>query len=166
MTNWYRYLAAAGLLSCFVACGPASAAPGDMEAIAKASDLDRDPADARAIGTVCTACHSASQFLTAPRPYLRWEQTMQDMLDRGAVASDEQLDRILAYLVRNLTIVNVNTSPPDQLAMTLQISGSVAEEIAAKRAARPFGRAEELESVQGVDQKVIEKLKARGLLQF
>jgi hypothetical protein len=166
MTSSYRNLAAAGLLSCFVACGPALAAPGDMEAITKASDLDRDPADAMAIGTVCTACHSASQFLTAPRPYLRWEQTMQDMLDRGAVASDGQLDRILAYLVRNLTIVNVNTSPPDQLAMTLQISGSVAEEIVAKRTARSFGRAEELESLQGVDQKVIEKLKARGLLQF
>jgi len=166
MTSSYRNLAAAGLLSCFVACGPALAAPGDMEAITKASDLDRDPADAMAIGTVCTACHSASQFLTAPRPYLRWEQTMQDMLDRGAVASDEQLDRILAYLVRNLTIVNVNTSPADQLAMTLQISGPVAEEIVAKRATRSFGGVEELESVRGVDQRVIERLKARGLLQF
>jgi hypothetical protein len=166
MISLYRNLAAAGLLACFIACGPALAAPGDMEAITKASDLDRDPADARAIGTVCTACHSASQFLTAPRPYLRWEQTMQDMLDRGAVASDEQLDRILAYLVRNLTIVNVNTSPPDQLAMTLQISGSVAQEIVAKRAARSFTRVEELESVRGVDRKVLQKLKAKGLLQF
>jgi hypothetical protein len=166
MTSLYRYLAAAGLSFCFVACGPALAAPGDMEAITKASDLDRDPADARAVGTVCTACHSASQFLTAPRPYLRWEQTMQDMLDRGAVATDEQLDRILAYLVRNLTVVNVNTSPPDQLAMTLQISGSVAEEIVAKRGARTFTGTDELKSVRGVDQKVLEKLKEKGLLQF
>jgi hypothetical protein len=164
----HRNAAIAGLLSCLAACGSVSAlaAPGDMEAITKASDLDHDPIDAAAVRTVCTACHSASQFLTAPRPYLRWQQTMQDMLDRGAVATDEQLDRILSYVVKNLTIVNVNTSPSDQLAYTLQIPGSVADEIVAKRAAKPFVGIEDLASVQGVNGHVIEMLKAKGLLKF
>jgi DNA uptake protein ComE-like DNA-binding protein len=159
---------AAVALACLIACGSvaALAAPGDMEAITKASDLDRDPADAKAIATVCTACHSASQFLTASRPYLRWEQTMQDMLDRGAVATDDQLDHILSYLVKNITIVNVNTSPPDQLGMTLQIPSAVAEEIVAKRAAHPFTNLDELKAMKGLNLEVLQKLKAKGLLQF
>ena len=164
MSNGYRILALAALLSGPI--GPALAAPGDMEAITKASDLDRNPEDAKAIATVCTACHSASQFLTAPRPYLRWEQTMQDMLDRGAVATDEQLDQILAYLVRNLTIVNVNASAPDQLAMTLQIPGSVAQDIVARRGGHAFTTPAELLAVKGVDPAVVKKLQAKGLLQF
>ncbi|HEY8253180.1 MAG TPA: hypothetical protein VIG39_00990, partial [Rhizomicrobium sp.] len=72
--------AVAAMLSCMTV--PALAAPGDLEALTKASDLDPDPADAKAVAAVCTACHSSAQFLTAARPYLRWEQTMQDMLDR------------------------------------------------------------------------------------
>lgn len=166
MTDSHRNLAAAGFFFCLIAGTPALAAPGDMEAITRASDLDRDPADARAIATVCTACHSASQFLTAPRPYLRWQQTMQDMLDRGAVATDEQLDQILSYLVKNLTIVNVNSSPGDQLAFTLQIPGSVAEEIVAKRASHAFANIDELKAVRGIDPAVLRKLAAKGLLQF
>src|SRR5690348_12322697 len=168
MSNRYRNLAAAGLLSCLIAGVSVSAlaVPGDLEAITKASDLDPDPADAKAVAAVCTACHSSAQFLTAARPYLRWEQTMQDMLDRGAVATDDQLDHVLSYLVKNITIVNINSSPPDQLGMTLQIPSTVADEIVARRTARPFTNAEELKAIKGINLGVLEKLKAKKLLQF
>lgn len=164
MSNRMRVLAA--VLSCGMACCPALAAPGDLEAITKASDLDRDPADAKAVAAVCTACHTSAQFLTAARPYLRWEQTMQDMLDRGAVATDDQLDHILSYLVKNITIVNVNTSPPDQLAMTLQIPGSVAAEIVAKRTRNAFTNVNELKDVKGINMDVLQKLEAKNLIKF
>lgn len=164
MSNRVRIFAVAALLSC--AISSALAAPGDLEALTKASDLDSDPADAQAVATVCTACHSAAQFLTAARPYLRWEQTMQDMLDRGAVASDEQLDHVLSYLVKNITIVNVNASPPDQLGMTLQIPSAVAEEIVAKRTAHPFATVDELKAVKGINVDVLQKLVAKKLIQF
>jgi DNA uptake protein ComE-like DNA-binding protein len=164
MTNRYRILAAAALLSCAIV--PVLAAPGDLEALTKASDLDPDPADAKAVAAVCTACHSSAQFLTAARPYLRWEQTMQDMLDRGAVASDDQLDHVLSYLVKNITIVNINSSPPDQLGMTLQIPSAVADDIVAKRTARPFTTVEELKAVKGVNVDVIQKLAAKKLIAF
>ena len=151
------------LASSFVS---AQGAPGDLEVITKASDLDPDMADARAVATVCTACHSSTQFLTAARPYLRWELTMQDMLDRGAVATDEQLDRILTYLVRNITIVNVNSSPADQLAMTLQIPAAAAHEIVTRRSRRAFTNIDELKATQGVNMDVLKKLAKKNLLQF
>jgi hypothetical protein len=164
MSNKVRVFAVAAVLSCVVV--PAFAAPGDLEALTKASDLDRDPADAQAVAAVCTACHSSAQFLTAARPYLRWEQTMQDMLDRGAVATDEQLDHILSYLVKNITIVNVNASPPDQLGMTLQIPSTVADEIVARRTAHAFTSVDELKAVKGVNVDVIQKLNAKKLIAF
>jgi len=164
MSNRTRILAVAALLS--FAISPALAAPGDLEALTKASDLDPDPADAQAVATVCTACHSSAQFLTAARPYLRWEQTMQDMLDRGAVATDEQLDHILSYLVKNITIVNVNSSPPEQLGMTLQIPSAVAEDIVAKRTQRPFTSVDELKAVKGINPEVVRKLAAKKLIAF
>jgi DNA uptake protein ComE-like DNA-binding protein len=169
MTNrLYRSVAVAAVLSSMIAgaSGTALAAPGDLEALTKASDLDPDPADAKAVAAVCTACHSSAQFLTAARPYLRWEQTMQDMLDRGAVATDEQLDHVLSYLVKNITIVNVNSSPPDQLGMTLQIPSAVAEEIVTRRTAHAFTSVDELKAVKGVNLDVIQKLNAKKLIAF
>jgi hypothetical protein len=166
MRNRTHIFAAALLASTKAGSLAARGAPGDLEAIIKASDLDPDPADARAVAAVCTACHSSAQFLTAARPYLRWEQTMQDMLDRGAVASDDQLDHILSYLVKNITIVNVNASPPDQLGMTLQIPSAVVDEIVAKRTAHPFTTVEELKAVKGVRADVIQKLAAKNLIAF
>jgi DNA uptake protein ComE-like DNA-binding protein len=157
-------LAVAAMLSCVIV--PAFAAPGDLEALTKASDLDKDPADAQAVATVCTACHSSAQFLTAARPYLRWEQTMQDMLDRGAVATDDQLDHVLSYLVKNITIVNINASPPDQLIMTLQIPGPVAEEIVNRRTAHAFTNVDELKAVKGINADVVQKLNAKKLIEF
>ena len=164
MNNKVRAFAVAAVMSCgFV---PAFAAPGDLEALTKASDLDKDPADAQAVAAVCTACHSSAQFLTAARPYLRWEQTMQDMLDRGAQGTDEQLDHVLSYLVKNITIVNVNSSPPDQLGMTLQIPSAVADDIVAKRTAHAFTSVDELKAVKGVNLDVLQKLAAKKLIAF
>ena len=160
----YRFLALGVLLSCGVI--PAWAALGDLEALTKASDLDKDPEDAKAVVAVCTGCHSSAQFLTAARPYLRWEQTMQDMLDRGAQGTDEQLDHVLSYLVKNITIVNVNTSPPDQLVMTLQIPGSVAKEIVDRRDAHAFTSVDQLKAVKGINLDVVQKLNAKKLIEF
>ena len=91
---------------------------------------------------------------------------MQDMLDRGAVATDDQLDHILSYLVKNITIVNINSSPPDQLGMTLQIPSTVADEIVAKRTAHPFANVDELKAVKGINVDVLQKLKAKKLIEF
>ena len=88
------------------------------------------------------------------------------MLDRGAVATDEQLNRILTYLVRNITIVNVNSSPADQLAMTLQISAAAAQEIVTRRSGRTFTNIDQLKAIKGINTDVLQKLGTKNLLQF
>jgi len=117
---------------------PVQALAGDLAAITKASSLDNDPQDFQAIAAVCTACHAASQFLTTPRSNSRWQQVYDEMSALGAIGTDDQLDRVVAYIQKNLTVINVNTSPEDELGPTLQVNDSVVAEIVARRTQRHF----------------------------
>lgn len=144
----------------------ATALPGDLEAIAKASDLDRDPQDFQAVADVCTRCHAASQFLTTPRSDSRWEQVFAEMSENGATGTDDQLNRVVSYFQKNLTVINVNTSPPDELGPTLQVSDQVVAQIVARRAEKKFADIDDLAGIAGVDRSILEKLAAKKQLQF
>lgn len=136
----------------------------ELAAIKQASLLDDDPADAVAVQQVCTACHAASQFLGTPRSSTRWEQVFGQMTRFGANPTDEQVDRIVRYFQRNLMVVNVNTSPYEELGPTLQTSPAVTTAIVMRRAQSKFRNIDDLAGIPGVDRSVLELLKDR--LQF
>jgi DNA uptake protein ComE-like DNA-binding protein len=142
------------------------ALPGDLEAIVKASDLDHDPQDFQAVADVCTRCHAASQFLTTERSDGRWEQVFAEMSENGATGTDEQLNRVVSYFQKNLTVINVNTSPPDELGPTLQVDDKVVAAIVARRAQKKFADIDDLSGIAGVDRTILEKLSAKHCLQF
>jgi DNA uptake protein ComE-like DNA-binding protein len=144
---------------------PVQALAGDLAAIRAASNLDSDPQDAQAVAAVCTVCHAASQFLSTPRASGRWEQVFAEMSGYGANGTDDQLDRLVNYFQRNLTVINVNTSPVEDLEPTLQVSDKVMADIMARRAQRPFTGIDDLSKI-GVDRSVLEKLSAKNCLQF
>lgn len=135
----------------------------DKEAamIKRASVLDNNPDDADAVQQVCTACHSSFQWLSTPRSFGRWEQVFQEMSGYGASPTDEQIDQIVRYFQRNLTIVNVNTSPPDELAPTLQVTDAVANAIVERRTQKKFIGVTDLALVPGVKKTVLQKLGTR-----
>jgi DNA uptake protein ComE-like DNA-binding protein len=145
---------------------PVRALAGDLAAIKAASALDSDPQDAQAVAAVCTVCHAASQFLTTPRASSRWTQVYSEMSGYGANGTDDQLDRVVAYFQKNLTVINVNTSPPEDLGETLQVKDPVVAAIMARRAQHPFTGIDDLAKVAGVDRTIVEKLQARNCLQF
>src|SRR6185312_12928666 len=130
---------------------PVQALAGDLAAITKASDLDSDPKDFQAVTAVCTTCHAASQFLSTPRSSGRWEQVFAEMTGYGANGTDEQLDRVVNYFQRNLTVINVNTSPPEDLKETLQIDAKTLGAILARRASRQIVGIDDLVKLGGVD---------------
>jgi hypothetical protein len=136
----------------------------ELAAIKAASELDSDPADSEAVRDVCTACHSSSQFLGTPRSSSRWEQLFGQMAQQGARPNDEQVDRIVRYFQRNLMVVNVNTSPDEELGPTLQTSPETTAAITLRRVQRKFTGIADLAAVPGVDRSVLERLKDR--LQF
>jgi len=136
----------------------------ELAAIKAASTLDNDPADAEAVQQVCTACHSSSQFLGTPRSSSRWEQVFGQMAQQGARPNDEQVDRIVRYFQRNLMVVNVNTSPDEELGPTLQTSPEATAAITLRRVQHKFTGVADLAAVPGVNRAVLEGLKDR--LQF
>jgi DNA uptake protein ComE-like DNA-binding protein len=68
------------------------------------------------------------------------------------------------YFQRNLMVVNVNTSPDEELGPTLQISPETAAAITLRRIQRKFTGIADLAAVPGVNRPVLERLKDR--LQF
>ncbi len=136
----------------------------ELAEIKAASTLDDDPEDWEAVRAVCTACHSASQYLTTPRSSSRWEQVFGQMARNGARPNEEQIDRIVRYFQRNLTVINVNTSPLEELGPTLQTNDEVATAIVMRRAEKPFKGIDDLAAIPGVKRDVLVKLKDR--LQF
>ena len=136
----------------------------ELAAIKAASLLDSDPADSVAVRDVCTACHSASQFLGTPRSSSRWEQVFGQMAQQGARPDEEQIDRIERYFQRNLIVVNVNTSPDEELSPTLQTTPEVTAAITLRRRLQKFTGIADLATIPGVDRSVLVGLKDR--LQF
>jgi DNA uptake protein ComE-like DNA-binding protein len=167
-----RVLLCAAILGLFTA-GMAAAQPParpiidpvkELAAIKAASTLDSDPADSVAVQEICTACHSSSQYLGTPRSSSRWEQVFGQMAQQGARPDDEQVDRIVRYFQRNLTVINVNTSPMEELGPTLQTNPEVTTAIVMRRGEHKFTGIADLAAIPGVDRVVLEGLRDR--LQF
>ena len=99
---------------------------------------------------------------------LKWpvETVYEAMSGYGANGTDDQLDRVVSYFQKNLTVINVNTSPVEDIEETLQVSDGVAAAIMARRAQRPFTGIDDLNKVAGVDRTILEKLHASNCLQF
>jgi len=133
-------------------------------ALKAASPLDNDPADIQVVLEVCTRCHSSAQFLSKPRTSDGWEQIYAQMARNGARPTNGQIDQIVRYFQRNLTLVNVNTAPLDELAATLQTSPDVTAAIVLRRSQKLFTGIDDLGAIRGVDGSVLVKLKDR--LQF
>lgn len=162
-------LAAAGIVllaAAFPIAAQSMKIPDQLGAIAKASMLDPDPGDHVAVRDVCTRCHVADQFLRAPRSSGRWEQTYARMVRNGAHATPNQIDRIVVYFQRNLTIINVNTSPWDELGPTLGANSETIEKLLRRRAAKKLVGVNDLLEIPGIKPAVVKKLNAKGLLQF
>ena len=50
---------------------------------------------------VCTVCHDPEHFTSKRRTKEEWNETVDKMAQRGAMATDEEFDTIVAYLAKN-----------------------------------------------------------------
>jgi competence protein ComEA len=85
------------------------------------------------------------------------------MTGRGARGTDEQLERVTRYFLENLTLININTSPADEISWVLSISDKTAQAIIDRRQRRPFTTLDELRAVPGIDSDKLEQRKSRIL---
>lgn len=127
---------------------------------ARAADPDLD---LQAVQAVCGRCHTPAVFMNQPRAWDRWNDVFADMTKRGANGTDEQLAQVTTYFLENLTLVNVNSSPADELAWVLGVRDDVAQAIIARRQHQPFANIAQLRAVPGVDPGKLEQRKSRIL---
>jgi competence ComEA-like helix-hairpin-helix protein len=129
-------------------------------ATVRAADTDLD---LQAVEEVCGRCHATALFMKQTRSWDRWNDVFADMTKRGASGTEEQLARVTSYFLENLTLVNVNTSPADELAWVLGVPDDVAQAIIARRERQPFANITQLRAVPGVDPGKVEQRKSRIL---
>ena len=127
---------------------------------AQAADSDLDRA---AVEVVCGKCHTTEVFRNQTRSWDRWNDVFADMTQRGAQGTDEQLARVTTYFLENLTLVNINSSPAEELAGVLGVSNEIAEAIIKRRQRQPFANIDQLRAVPGVDSRILEQRKSRIL---
>jgi hypothetical protein len=107
--------------------------------------------EGRSLEAVCAKCHTLQIVMDTPRGYDAWHDTVQAMVDRGAVGTDDQFDDIMDYLHRTMTTINVNTADADELQIVLNVPPAAAQAVVARRIARKFVDLADLKSIPGVD---------------
>lgn len=116
-----------------------------------AASTQDDPADKAAFQKVCGSCHAitmVSDLKTAPD----WIETVDQMVSIGAKGSQQDFDRVLRYLTRNFTKVNVNTAAAAQMVPVLGISDVAAQAVVDYRTRYGnFPNLDELKKVPGLD---------------
>ena len=131
-------------------------------AMGTAHAADSTP-ELRAVQVVCGRCHTTAVFMNKPRSWERWNDVFADMTKRGANGTDEQLAQVTSYFLENLTLVNINNSPADELGWVLGVGDDVAQAIITRRERKPFANIAELLAVPGVDADKVEQRKSRIL---
>ena len=128
---------------------PAAAAQSPAGAQAKTPE--------QAIRKVCTSCHGLDLVMDTPRDYDAWHDTVQEMLDRGARGSADELDLVMQFLFENMTTIDANHADAEALQTVLHATDNQVKTIMERR---PFRNLADLEAaVPGLNRSVLEAKK-------
>ena len=110
---------------------------------------------------MCVNCHGVDRVTGAQYSRKMWVGVVDDMVNRGAEGSDDEISTLVAYLARNFgKPVNVNSATAKELADGLSFSSADAEVVVKYRADHgEFKTYEDLLKVPGIDQKLLEEQK-------
>jgi competence protein ComEA len=83
---------------------------------------------------VCGACHAPEIVIDLKKSRDGWSATIDDMVDKGASGTDQQMQDILDYLSKNFgkstaAKIDINTASNEQLRQVLDLSSKDAEAI-------------------------------------
>jgi competence protein ComEA len=120
----------------------------------------------------CTKCHGTEGITRSRLTKERWGEVVDDMVSRGASATDTEIDQIIDYLAANFgksgndaaaaSKVNVNKASASELSIALSVSADMGAAIVRYREKNgSFKDSEDLKKVPDIDAKRIEELKDR-----
>jgi competence protein ComEA len=106
---------------------------------------------------VCGTCHKAERAVSTRRTRQQWEEMIDVMVAKGMKASDEDLTKVLDYLVGQYGRVNVNRAQAGEIVEVLRLTAKEAEAIVKYRKdTASFEEFDDLGKVPGVDLKKLE----------
>jgi len=115
------------------------------------------------IAKACTECHSVDRMRGLRLSKDDWWDKINDMVDRGAKATDQESEAMVAYLVRNFgkeSKVWVNTAPMVEFKSVLGFTVHESEAVVAYRQANgKFTGPADLLKVPGIDPKKVDAKK-------
>jgi competence protein ComEA len=111
---------------------------------------------------VCGACHGTDLVASRRATKQGWSYLVDDMVARGASATNEQIQIINEYLAKNLGQVNVNKGPSAELASVLEITSAQADAIVKYRMDHgDFKTLDDLKKVPGLETAKLDSKKDR-----
>jgi competence protein ComEA len=129
---------------------------------ARAQDPLPEGPGRKSVETACSACHDLATVTEMRRSRAAWQEVVEAMVNRGARATDQELDAIVSYLAGYFGVVNVNKAAAEEIARVLGVPSREADAIVRYRAERgEFTDLEGLKKVPGVDAEAIEERKDR-----
>lgn len=116
-----------------------------------------------AVGKVCTVCHNTDSIRKQRLARDEWSEKMDDMIERGAKGSDEEMTAVLDYLTENFgknSKLFVNTAPFGELKSVLGLTNDETNAVLDYRNQNgDFQQWKDLLKVAGLDGKKIEAKK-------
>jgi hypothetical protein len=125
----------------------ATIAAGTAASIAAVQQPESRPEPPPAFTKVCVRCHASDKVVEGRRYPSQWEQVIEQMVARGAVGTDDELDIVYDYLVTAYGRVEINKATADEIAQVLHLEPGVAAAIVEQR---PIADFDALVAVPGV----------------
>ena len=121
------------------------------------------PGDGReTVVRVCGDCHDAEQTANSYRSRIEWETLVDDMINRGGNATDEDKKAIVGYVLRNFGKLNINTAAADDIAQIVDLPAAQAAAVVDYRQkSGEFKALDDLRKVPGIDFAKIQERKDR-----
>ena len=107
------------------------------------------------------ACHELKQATDLKMSKLRWSRLIDDMVGRGAIGTDEEIDAVVVYFSRNFgKPVNINTASAKEIEAGLSFTVEASARLVNYRAENgPLKTLDELAKIPGLDAKLLEEQK-------
>jgi competence ComEA-like helix-hairpin-helix protein len=124
---------------------------------------DQDTETKKLVERTCTRCHTLVNTYRMRNTRERWSEIVDDMVSRGADATDDEIEQIIDFLATNYgPKVNVNKASAQELSRSLGLSATAAKSIVDYRTKKgAFENIADLKAVPDVDWKTIESQKDR-----
>jgi hypothetical protein len=112
-----------------------------------------------AVAKLCQGCHDTQMVTDTPKTYDEWTETVNSMLDRGAVGTPAEVALVMRYLHENMTAIDVNHASAEDLHIILDAPDDAVKAIMARRKERPFKDMADLKTIPGIDASFVDAKK-------